>query len=52
MTDDMLKQTNFKNKFYKHFKQTPPNNPEYMRRKINLEPCNRIYRRDIDSAKK
>ena len=52
MTDDLLKQTNFKNKLYKQFKQTPPNNPEYERRKINLETCKRIYRRDIDSAKK
>ena len=26
MTDDLLKQTNFKNKLYKQFKQTPPNN--------------------------
>ena len=52
MTDDLLKQTNFKNKLYKQFKQTPPNNPEYERRKINLETCKRIYRRDIESAKK
>ena len=52
MTDDLLKQTNFKNRLNKEFKQTPPNNPEYERRKINLETCNRIYRRDIDSVKK
>ena len=52
MTDDLLKQTNFKYKLYKQFKQTPPNNPEYERRKINLETCKRIYRRDIESAKK
>ena len=52
MTDDLLKQTNFKNKLYKQFKQTPLNNPEYERRKLNLETCKRIYRRDIDSAKR
>ena len=52
MTYDLLKQTNFKNKLYKQFKQTPPKIPEYERRKINLETCKRIYRRDIDSAKK
>ena len=52
MTDDLLKQTNFKNKLFKQFKQTPPNNPEYERRKINLETCKRIYRRNIDSAKR
>ena len=44
MTDDLLKQTNFKNKLYNQFKQTPPNNLEYERRKINLETCKRIYR--------
>ena len=37
MTDDLLKQTNFKNKLYKQFKQTLLNNPKYERRKINLE---------------
>ena len=42
MTDDLLKQTNFKNKLYKQIKQTPPNTPEYERRKINLETCKRI----------
>ena len=52
MTDDLLKQTNFKNKLYKQFKQTPSNNPEYEKRKITLETCKTIYRRDIDSAKK
>ena len=51
MTDDLLKLI-LKNKLYKQFKQTPPNNPEYERRKISLETCKRIYRRDIDSAKK
>ena len=52
MTDDLLNKTNFKNKLYKQFKQTQPNNPEYERIKINFETCKRIYRRDIDSAKK
>ena len=52
MTDDLLKQTNFKNKLYKQFKQTPHNNPNYERRKINLETWQRIYRRYIVSAKK
>ena len=31
MTDDLLKQTNFKNKLYKQFKQTSLNNPEFER---------------------
>ena len=47
MTGDLLKQTNFKNKLYKEFKQTPPNNPENERGKINLETCKGIHRRDI-----
>ena len=52
MTDDLIKQTNSKNQLYKQFKQTRPNNPKYERRKINLETCKRIYRRDIHSAKR
>ena len=52
MTDDLLKQTNFKNKLYKQFKQTPSNNPEYERRKIDLETCKRIYIGEILTRQK